>query len=250
MPRKIKNIDIRIHENDLPDTGVVYEKFSVMIDDINPNLPSFNGSLWMLCGQGGSGKSSLFLSLFKSKKFLKGKFDEIHYIVKKSSYQSVKQNPFDIHDIDKVHHELSPDLLYDIFDDCIERRDESINNNKPIEHTCLIIDDFGSALKDPEIEHTLKTIMNTVRHANLYVIFICQTYLQMPKELRRILTHLTVFKPNPEEWSLIVAEMMLVKKDVADRIYNYVFDQMYNHLTINKKGNELRKNFKLLEITT
>ena len=70
----------------------------------------------------------------------------------------------------------------------------------------------------------------------------------MPVELRRILTHVTLFKPNREEWDLIVSEILMEKKDVADQIYDYVFNKMYNHLTINMKDGDIRKNFKLLEI--
>ena len=96
-------IEIREISNDLPDTEPVHEMFGVYIDDINENLPRHNGTILAICGKGGSGKSSMFLSLFKSKKLLRAKFDEIHYIVRASSFNSVKKNPFSKHD--KVHHE-------------------------------------------------------------------------------------------------------------------------------------------------
>jgi hypothetical protein len=240
---------IQIHEitNDLPETEPVHEMFGVLIDDINDNLPRHNGTIWAICGKGGSGKSSMFLSLFKSKKLLRAKFDEIHYIVRGSSFNSVKKNPFSKHD--KIHHELTAELLHSIHEEALDRKEECLENNEPCEHTCIIIDDYGALLKNSEIQQALKEIMNIARHANLYIIFIVQTYRMIPSELRRILTHISLFRPNPEEWESIVKEVMMKKKDVAEQIYNYVFDDTYNHLDINAKDGTIRKNFKLLEIT-
>ena len=240
---------IAIHEikNDLPKTNPVHELFGVYIDDINENLPRFNGTLWAIIGKGGSGKSSMFLSLFKSKNLLRGKFDEIHYIVRESSFNSVKKNPFTKHD--KIHHELTVDLLFSIHEEALERRDECLENDEQCEHTAIIIDDFGATLKDLEIQYALKQIMNIARHANLYIIFIVQTYRMIPAELRRILTNVTLFMPNNEEWDLIIKEVLMKKKHITEQIYNYAFDKMYNHLTINTKDGTIRKNFNLLEIT-
>lgn len=41
----------------------------------------------------------------------------------------------------------------------------------------------------------------------------------------------------------------MMNKNKAEQIYSYVFDKVYNHLDINMKEGQLRKNFKLLEIT-
>jgi hypothetical protein len=240
-------IEITQHNNDLPDTKPVFENFGVFIDDINEALPRHNGTIYAIIGKGGSGKSSMFLSLFKSKDFLRGKFDEVHYIVKEGSFYLVKGNPFQNHD--KVHHELTPELLHEIHEDCLERKEDSLENDTPIEHTCVMIDDFGAQLKDNDIQYALKQIMNVARHAGLYIVFICQTYRMIPAELRRILTHVSLYRPNVEEWDLICKEILLKKKQVCAQIYDYVFDKMYNHLDINMKDGTVRKNFKLLEIT-
>jgi len=242
-----KKIAIIEKDNNLPPTKPVYENFGVYIDDINENLPHHNGTIWGIFGKGGSGKTSVFLSLWKSKEFLRGHFDEVHYIVREGSYNSVKGNPFQHHD--KVHHELTPGLLHEIHEDTLERKEDCLKNDDPIEKTCIIIDDFGSSLKDPDIQYALKQIMNIARHANLYIVFICQTYKMMPTELRRILTHISIYKPNAEEYDIICKEILLKKKSVCQQIYDYVFDELYNHLDINMKTGELRKNFRILEIT-
>jgi len=233
-------------KSDLPKPTLCREAFGVYIDDINENLPRHNGTIWGIFGKGGSGKSSLFMSLFKSSKFLRGKFDEVHYIVPQSSYSSLEKNPFTTHE--NIHHELTPELLLKLHDDAIERKNLCLANGEECEHTCIIIDDFGSSLKDNDINYALREIMNVARHANLYIILICQTYRMIPLEIRRILTHCTIFKPNNEEWKMIVEELLLMKKEEAKTIYNYVFDNLYNHLTINMKNGDLRKNFNLLKI--
>ena len=61
-----KKIAIIEKDNNLPPTKPVYENFGVYIDDINENLPRHNGSIWGIFGKGGSGKTSMFLSLWKS----------------------------------------------------------------------------------------------------------------------------------------------------------------------------------------
>jgi len=234
------------HISTLPKTKPVFENFGIYIEDIHESLPRYNGSIYAIIGKGGSGKSSLFLSLFKSTDFLKCKFDEIHYIINEGSYNSVKNNPFKDHE--KVHHEISPGLLYEIYEDALERKEESQKNKQPLEHTCIIIDDFGSELKNPDIQHALSTILIVARHAGLYVVLICQTYKMMPSFLRRILTNITLFRCNNEEWELICKEVLLKRRDTCTHLYNYVFDKLYNHLTVDIKTGEIRKIFNLLEI--
>jgi hypothetical protein len=241
-----EKITITEIKNNLPDVGATKEKFGIYVPNIDENLPHHNGTIWAIIGSGGSGKSSLFLSLFKSKKFLKQKFDEVHYIVSQRSFDDVEKNPFTNHT--NIHHELTADLLYEIHEDALDRKEEAEDNNEPYEYTCVVIDDFGSELKRLDIQQALKEIMNIARHANMYFIFICQSYIMLPMELRRILTHITIFKPNCEQWNTIIQEVLLKKKNVAEQIYNYVFDKLYNHLMINIKDGTLYKNFNKLEI--
>jgi len=243
---KNKKISITEEKSDLPLIQPVYEKFGVFINSINPNLPNRNGAVYLILGGPGSGKTSMLLSLFRDTNLLKQKFDEIHYIVPESSFSSVKNHPFKDHD--KIHHELSSDLLNEIYEDCIDRKDEAIANKQSLEHTCLILDDYGSQLKDPDIVYTLKRIMSRSRHCGLYIIMICQTYKMIPIELRRIITNISVYRPSIEEWSLLCADVILLKKIVCDQIYQYVYDKPFNHFDIDLKLGVLRKNFNLLQI--
>ena len=60
-------------KNDLPKISPVKEIMSIYIDKINPNIPNRNGFIYALIGSPGSGKSSLLLSLFRSKNYYKRK---------------------------------------------------------------------------------------------------------------------------------------------------------------------------------
>ena len=63
--------------NDLPHTNPIRERMDVYIPKINENLPRRNGFVYALISAGGGGKTSLLLSMFKSPKYYRCKFDNI-----------------------------------------------------------------------------------------------------------------------------------------------------------------------------
>jgi hypothetical protein len=66
----------------------------------------------------------------------------------------------------------------------------------------------------------------------------------MPKILRKQLSYITIFKPqNIEEWESLMQELLRLKKDKMQILYDYVFDEKYNHLDLNKKKEKVYKNF-------
>jgi hypothetical protein len=71
----------------------------------------------------------------------------------------------------------------------------------------------------------------------------------IPLVLRKLLTHATISKPqNQIEFESIRTELLSMKRDDALELFNYLFDKPYQHLTIDTRTNELRKNFKLIDI--
>ena len=52
--------------NDLPNMNPIKERMDIYIPKINENLPRRNGFVYALIGAGGSGKSSLMLSMLLS----------------------------------------------------------------------------------------------------------------------------------------------------------------------------------------
>ena len=93
-----------------PKTKPIKERMDIFIPDIDiENIPKLNGSIWLLSGSGGSGKSSLMLNFFKSKQLYKKKFHNLYYICPSVSFLSILNHVFSKHD--KVYHELTTSLL-------------------------------------------------------------------------------------------------------------------------------------------
>ena len=143
-------------KNDLPTIKPVKEIMSIYIDGINPNIANRNGFIYALIGSPGSGKSSLLLSLFRSKNYYKNKFNHIYLITPESSFLSVKDHPFENHN--KVYHELTSEVLENIYNELVEIKKDCIDNSYEIEHSCIIVDDFASELKDKELIKALKKL--------------------------------------------------------------------------------------------
>ncbi len=140
---------IGIIDTDLPQIDPVREIMSVEIESINKSLPNLNGSIYTLIGSPGSGKSSLLLSLFKSRKYYRGHFDNIYLFTPESSFLSVVKHPFQNHH--NVFHELTSELLNDVYEEILEYKKEAIDDNRSVEHSLIIIDDFANDLKDMDI---------------------------------------------------------------------------------------------------
>ena len=130
---------------------------SIFLEGINPNIANRNGFIYALIGSPGSGKSSLLLSLFRSKNYYKNKFNHIYLITPESSFLSVKDHPFQDHS--KVYHELTSQVLENIYNELVEIKKECLENNYEVEHACVIIDDFGSELKGNKLIRALKHLL-------------------------------------------------------------------------------------------
>ena len=234
-------------KNDLPTIKPVKEIMSIYIDGINPNIPNRNGFIYALIGSPGSGKSSLLLSLFRSKNYYKNKFNHIYLITPESSFLSVKDHPFENHN--KVYHELTSEVLENIYNELVEIKKDCIDNNYEIEHSCIIVDDYASDLKDKELIKSLKQLLIKSRHIGCSFIFTLQTYNLFPLVLRKLLTNVSLFKPkNKIELDSVRKELINLNEQDTQDLMNYVFSDEYSHLDIDTNTNILRKNFNKLII--
>ena len=69
----------------------------------------------------------------------------------------------------------------------------------------------------------------------------------MPKIIRKQATYITIFKPkNVEEWYSISRELLNLNQVDGLKLYNYVYDQNYNHLDLDTVQNLVFKNFNQL----
>ena len=235
-------------KNDLPKTKALKEIMEIHVPNIDKNLPSKNGSIYAIIGAPGSGKSNLlFSTLFKNLNYYRSKFDNLYLITPESSFLSLVKHPFQQHD--KVFHELDKATLEVIFDEILEYKKQALEDDRPIEHSCLIIDDFADGLKDKDIIMSLKKLLIKSRHINCFFIFTLQAYNLFPLVLRKLITNITLFKPkNNVETESIRAELLHMGRDEFQELTNFIYDEPYNHLDYDTNTMELRKNYNLLNI--
>jgi hypothetical protein len=212
-------------------------------------------------------------------------FHNIYYICPEASFLSVANHPFKNHT--DVYHELSVPLLEEIYQELNTKKElavkymEQEKNKKlksekktkvkdskfiddeketeqkeaeiephEIEYSCIIIDDMANILKEKTIQLQLSRMIIKARHICCAFVFTLQAFNYMPKILRRQVTYMTIFKPrNTEEFILLSHELLNMSKDDALTLFNFVFDENYNHLDINTVNNLYYKNFNKLEFT-
>lgn len=269
-------IDIVEHKNPVAkDIAIFEENQKSMIPDIkDPNIPQRNGFISLYNGSGGSGKSNLIFDLVTNKDKYLGKFNNIFYICPEASFASVKNHPFSDHD--KVFHELTVDLLEEIYQSLIgivQEREElkeemkkakgknkkplyvddeeirvKLEKVKPVQYHLIIIDDYANELKNHDIQIQLNKMLVKSRHVCLGFIFTLQSYNYFPKTLRKQITNITIFKPkNVEEFILLAHELINMNRKDALTLFNYCFDKPYTHLDIDTWQNKYYKNFNELE---
>jgi hypothetical protein len=280
----IAKID-EIQNDTISKLNPIKEKQDIFIPDIvDKNIPNRNGFIDLMVGSGGSGKTSLLLNMFKSKNMYRNKFDNIFYICPEASFLSAINHPFKNHD--KVFHELNVQLLEEIYqslknikiekeekkkkkqemqklknkkgkkiqgfidideqEEYIESEDEDDDN---VKYSVVIIDDFADILKDNDIQQQLNKMLIKARHICCAFIFSLQSYFYFPKILRKQITNATIFKPkNVEEFVSIAKELFNMKSNDALTLFNYVFQENYDHLDVDTWCNAYYRNFNLLEI--
>lgn len=235
-----------IEENntELPKVKPIKERMDIFIDGIPQGIPNRNGFISVFTGSGGSGKTSLLLNMFKSKALYRGKFHNVWYICPMASYLSVENHVFKDHD--KVYHELTAELLNDIYQQLIAIKEEQDEDAEP-EYSCIVIDDMASSLKDKAIQKQLNTMLIKARHIQCSFIFTLQSYLYFPLMLRKQITNAIIFKPkNKKEMQVLCEELVNLNKDDALKLFSYVFDEPYTHMDLDTIENKIYKNWNLL----
>lgn len=243
----IGNIEM-IPNRDLPRFKPVKESMEIFIPNIIEHIPRRNGFIWAINGSGGSGKTSMMLNFFRTELYRK-KFSNIFYFCPQVSFMSVQKHPFENHPT--LYHELNVENLTELYKTLkgIKEGDDDDEDKKETEYNLVIIDDHADIYKsDKAIQKILSTMMIKARHLNTAFIFTLQSYHYFPKILRKQLTNITIFKPKSlAEWASLSEELLNMKKNDSQKLYDYVFDAPYQHLDIDTTDGRCYKNFNLLK---
>jgi len=96
---------------------------------------------------------------------------------------------------------------------------------------------------DGEIETYTEIIPEAI--GTLTIAIVLQKYIVYPLEYRNNTDIIFIFKPEPREYERLYEDELTTfidKKDYKD-FYNFIWDEKYNFLIINKLKNKLYKNF-------
>lgn len=207
---------------------------------INKKLDNYELSKFMNChstnlfiGKPGSGKTSLVVSLFKSKDIFNKVFHNIYLFQPSQSRASMSDDIFE--SIPNKYDELSYENLEEVMN--------QIKEEDPKYCNCIIFDDMGAYLKDKSIKKLLKELIYNRRHLRTSVFFLCQTYMSVEPDIRKLFSNLFIFRVSKMELEKIFDELVEESKDAVLPISKLVFREQYNFLFINTDSGRLFKNF-------
>jgi KaiC/GvpD/RAD55 family RecA-like ATPase len=192
-----------------------------------------------LIGKPGSGKTSTLVSWLSgsgNKRVFRKVFNHVLLVMPPSSRASMKKNIFKKHDAGKMYDELDFSTASSIYD-------KLVASSEAKETSLLILDDVGAAMKNNEIQKILRKIVYNRRHLKVHIVVLLQSYLSVPKEVRKLFNNLVLFKPSKVEAENLFSELFEKKRDTSIAIINYVFTDAHDSLFLNVDSQKMYKNF-------
>jgi DNA replication protein DnaC len=203
-------------------------------------LKHLNGFFFTgLIGKPGSGKTSMLVSWLTGKKkdkIFRKVFDHVLSVMPTSSRESMKKNIFKNHHQNKMFDELDYKTISNIYNQL-----EGATEQK--ETTLLILDDVGASLKNKEIQTLLRKIIYNRRHLKVHIVILLQSYMSIPKEIRKLFSNIIMFKPSKIEMENLMEEQFEMHKDTALDLMNYSFNDRHDYLFLNIESQRIYKDF-------
>ena len=203
-------------------------------------LKNFNGYYFSsFIGRPGSGKTSLLVSMLtgrKKDKVFRKVFNNVILVMPSTSRNSMKNNIFKKHVEERMFDELDYKTINTIHKQLLHSSEEN-------ESTLLILDDVGAMLKRPEIQETFRKIIYNRRHLKCAIIILLQSYMSIPKEIRKLFNNVVMFKPPKTEFINLFEELFETKKELALDIMSYTYKDPHDWLLLNVPSQRLFKSF-------
>lgn len=234
-----------IREVDNPNLVIeppVFKCDSCISENIAEPLPNTAFAMGLI-GSAGSGKTSLMVNMLTNPKMYRQAFDHVHLFAPKSSMNSLRDDIWEDHPADKVHHSLDWSSL-----DNIHAKTRLRAKAKPNpETTLIVIDDMTVWLKHKQVEAKLREMIFNRRHNYTSIMMLVQSYKALPMDLRKTLSHFFLFKPrNKKEAEAIWEELMFVPRATGESILQFAFQGTYDFLMGDCGTGDMYRNFNRL----
>lgn len=186
---------------------------------------SFN----VILGKMGQGKTSLITNFVKT--IFRRCFERMIVFIPTGSRKSIENDIYGKHLPDT---DLYDALTADNLDEVIEKLEESADNG---ENTLLIIDDFQSALKDPDVLARLQKIVTRMRHLRTTIFILQQNFQKMAKFLRELVTNVITFNVGKSQLDKLFEETIQIDKNKFQALIDLAFQERNDWIAINVNGN-------------
>jgi hypothetical protein len=159
-----------------------------------------------------------------------------------SSRQSIENDLFGKHlPEDQLYDDLTVDILNEIYEKLNENTKEKYNS-------LLIVDDFQTALKNPDIAKALERIVIKTRHLRTTSFYLVQNFLKVPKPLRQLAQNVILFNIGKQQLTQVFEEIIQMKKDKYEEIIDVCFKEAHDWILVNlHKSKNIYCNFNLVE---
>jgi hypothetical protein len=144
----------------------------------------------------------------------------------------MKLNIFKNHPPEKLFEELDLPTMETIYSNLVKNSSEN-------EKTLLILDDIGASMKDKKIQMLLRRLVYNRRHLKCSINVLLQSYLSCPKEIRKLMNNIFMFKPSRIEFENLAMEAFEMKKDIAIDIMKIAYQQPHQYLLLNVDNQRL-----------
>jgi len=212
---------VKMNCDDIIDTKLL--KYP-MVEDLF-SRSSFN----IILGKMGTGKTSLITNFVKT--VFKRCYEHIIVFIPSGSRKSIEN---DIYGKNLPKADLYDTLTEENLDEVLEKLEEASENN---ENTLLIIDDFQSALKDPDVLARLQKIVTRMRHLRVSIFILQQNFQKLAKFLRELVTNVITFNVGKSQLNKLFEETVQIDKDKYQALVDLAFVDKHDWIAINVNGN-------------
>ncbi len=205
-----------------------------------PMLQNLNGfKFTIIIGKPGMGKTSMLTSWLTGKsenKIFRKVFDNVVAVMPTTSRASMKKNIFKNHPDEKLFDELNNSSI-----SAITFMLEDASKDKKT--TLLILDDVGASLKQNSIQTQLKKIIYNRRHLKVHIILLLQSFISCPREVRKLVNNVVMFKPSKTEAIALFDELFETNKDDTMKLMRFAYKDPHDYLFLNVSNQRIFQNY-------